>query len=98
MFETLEETLAYLARGKTQLFTQASIISKATPNQPETELIQRIMPGKYQLGPDCQLYKGVLINPNVQLSYALISKDSKLIWAVDYDEILLPTGRYLQQT
>lgn len=75
MFETLEETLVYLTRGNTHIFTQASIISKTTPNQSEIDQVKRIIPERYVLGLDFQLYNAVLINPNVQFSYALISKE-----------------------
>jgi hypothetical protein len=85
LFETLEEALTYLTRARTQLFTQPVIINKSLPNPSEVERIQRILPGRYRIGPDCQLFKSVLINPNVELSYALITSDSRLIWAVDYD-------------
>jgi hypothetical protein len=89
--------LGCINRGRVEVLKKALIITKTPATEPETEMIKKVIP-KFladKFGSDCQLYKKVIVNPNIEISYALVSPASQLVWALDYDPILIPTGKYL---
>lgn len=85
-------------RGRTDILKETVILSKTPATQQQAEAVKSILPPSFadRLSSDCQLFKCVIINPNVELSYALVSPASQLVWALDYDPLLNPSGRYLE--